>query len=554
MNNLNPIIVKLLKKRGIAGDEAVAEFLSDKPKKTYDPFLLQDLEAGVDLIISSINSGDRICIYGDYDADGVTSVSILMDFLGGFYENLTYYIPSRFDEGYGLNKPALQKIYDEGSQLVITVDCGSVSREEVEFAKDLGLKMLVTDHHTIKDVMADCLLINPKRPDSTYPCKDLAGCGVAFKLVQGLQRKLGRPKSEVNRLLDLVAVGTIGDIVPLVDENRTLVKYGLSCIRRGGRPGLSTLIKRISLKPESISSENVAFGIVPHINAAGRMKDAKLGVELLRTHREWEGEKPDVFDLAQKLVENNQKRKKVQEETYEICHRLLLEQGKNGYFHLIYSPQAHEGIAGIVAGKLKDKYERPTLILTDEEEGFIKGTGRSIKSVNLYEVLASQSQLFERFGGHSGACGLLMKKENLEALRQGLVDKVKELYRENEHIFDLELEWDLELETADADLQLAKDLQLLEPFGQGNEKPVVKLSDVCPKWIKYLGPKEEHVRFNIEGLECILFSKAQDYRELLDSFTAGKGSPVTVYGALDISSWNGRDKVQLQVSRIEEEQ
>ena len=213
MKKSGEILEGILRKRGISSEEDISEFLSDRPQKTYDPFLLLNMEAGVDLLLSEINSGHRICIYGDYDADGVTSICILSHVISMITDNFTYYIPSRFDEGYGLNKEAISKIKADGTELIITVDCGSVSYEEVEYAKELGLKVIVTDHHSIDDVRADCLLINPKQPECRYPFKELAGCGVAFKMVQAICRRKGLPKSVITDVLDLAAVGTVGDIV-----------------------------------------------------------------------------------------------------------------------------------------------------------------------------------------------------------------------------------------------------------------------------------------------------------------------------------------------------
>ena len=236
--------------------EDVSEFLSDIPKKTYDPFLLLNMKAGVDLLLKEIKSGTRICIYGDYDADGVTSVCILSHILSMLTNNFTYYIPSRFDEGYGLNKNAIDKIIADGVGVILTVDCGSVSYEEVEYAKQLGLKVIVTDHHSIDDVKADCILINPKQKECTYPFKELAGCGVAFKLAQAIQKTAGLPKSAINEVLDLVAIGTVGDIVSLTDENRTIVKYGINKINSGNRNSLKTLTNAISIP--WINSENIA--------------------------------------------------------------------------------------------------------------------------------------------------------------------------------------------------------------------------------------------------------------------------------------------------------
>ena len=227
MRESEEILKLLLKKRNIVSEEEIQEYLSFRPQKTYDPFLLKDMRAGVDLILSEIKKGTKICIYGDYDADGVTSVCILSSVLSYLTDNLMYYIPSRFDEGYGMNKNAVRRIYESGAGLIVTVDCGSVSYEEVRYAEELGLKVIVTDHHSIDDVKADCILINPHQTECTYPFSELAGCGVAFKLCQAIQKETGLPKKVLNEVLDLAAVGTVGDVVSLTDENRTIVKYGL---------------------------------------------------------------------------------------------------------------------------------------------------------------------------------------------------------------------------------------------------------------------------------------------------------------------------------------
>lgn len=545
MNKINPIIIELLKKRGISEETEMLEFLSDKPKKTYDPFLLHDLEAGVDLILSAINEKKKICIYGDYDADGITSVSILLQFLSNFDVDVTYYIPSRFDEGYGLNKEALSKIKERGIELVVTVDCGSVSYEEVEHAKRLGIDIMITDHHSITDTVADCIVINPKHPECKYPFKYLAGCGVAFKLAQGIQRKAGLPKRAVNELLDLVAIGTIGDIVPLIDENRTLVKYGMNVIKEGHRKGLVKLIEDISLNVEKIKSDNIAFGVVPHLNAAGRMLDAKIGVELLKCQ-----EQEQLQSIVEELISNNRQRKKVQEDTFAECEKIILEHHLEDMFYIVNCPNAHEGISGIVAGKLKDKYNKPTIILTPTGEDYLKGTGRSIKSINLYNILKDQEKLYERFGGHAGACGLLMKAENLSAFREGICASIHKMLEINPDIFEDNTEIDLFLKGKDLTFDLIHELERLAPFGNCNEKPYVALPDITMKNLQYMGNEGKHVRFSAycndsSVIQCVLFNKADELKGKLTSQKL-----VTLLGSPDISEWNGTKKIQFLVNDI----
>ena len=319
------------------GDSEISEFLSDKPKKTYDPFLLLNMEEGVDLILSSIDQGERICIFGDYDADGITSTTVLMEVLSNLTDNLTYYIPSRFDEGYGLNCKAIEKIKADNVDLIVTVDCGSVSFEEVEYAKSLGLKILVTDHHTIADRIADCPVINPMQPGCQYPFKRLAGVGVAFKLAQAIVNVTGLPKSVVTRTLDVVGIGTIGDIVPLIDENRTIAKYGIRMLNLTERAGVSSLIEGVSLEKGKINSGNVSFAIVPHINAAGRMEHAYTAAEVMMAKNT-----EDARAGVSKLVKFNNMRKSRQEATFAECEELIAEKYSEDSFLVIELEDAHE--------------------------------------------------------------------------------------------------------------------------------------------------------------------------------------------------------------------
>ena len=389
---LQPKVIELLNKRGITAEAEIEEFLSDKPQKTYDPFLLRNMEAGVDLILSAIEDDEKICIYGDYDADGITSTAVLMEVLSHLTDRLTYYIPSRFDEGYGLNCGALDKIKADGADLVVTVDCGSVSCVEVEHAKKIGLKILVTDHHTMADKAADCLIINPMQKGCDYPFKHLAGVGVAFKLAQALAAETGLPKSVVNRTLDLVGVGTIGDIVPLTDENRTLAKYGIRSVNLTQRPGLSKLIEAAGLQRGRIGSENISFIIVPHLNASGRMKQARIAASLMMESDEAAAEKG-----VETLISCNEERKRIQNETFELCRQIAEDRYREDPFLVIDLEDAHEGITGIVAGKLKETFHKPAVIVTPTADGCFKGTGRGIPGINLYHLLKENENLFERF-------------------------------------------------------------------------------------------------------------------------------------------------------------
>ncbi len=542
--NINPIVTEILEKRGVITEEDILEFLSDKPKKTYDPFLLHGLEAGVDLILSAVYEKKKICIYGDYDADGITSTSILMQFLKNLDADIFYYIPSRFSEGYGLNNNALDKIKESGAELVVTVDCGSVSVGEVAHAKEIGMEIVVTDHHSMGEPVPDCIVINPKHPKSQYPFRDLAGCGVAFKLCQGIQRKANLPKRTVNELLDLVAVGTIGDIVPLIDENRTLVKYGMRVLKEGVRQGLNKLVEDISIKREILTSESVAFGIVPHLNAAGRMKSAKTGVMLMNS-----GETEETKALVEELINNNKLRKKVQEDTYDKCIEIIEKNHINDLFLIVLCPEAHEGIAGIVAGKIKDAYNRPTVVITQSEDGFLKGTGRSIVTVDLHKILKTQERLFKRFGGHVGACGFLMAEENLQELREGLRNEMEFLMAENPYLFEKQYEADVYAEGQDITEKLISELELLAPFGNKNERPLIEIYADKLQNIAFMGKKQEHGRFDAvcqDGtvLNCVAFNRGETIKNFEDK------EEFVITGYPEISEWNGNRKIQFIISDI----
>ena len=546
---LNETIIRLLNNRGIISEGDITEFLSDKPQKTYDPSLLDDISAGVDLILSEIRKGTKICIYGDYDADGITSTSLMLSVLGHLMpkERLDYYIPSRFEEGYGLNMEAVKHIAESGAGMIITVDCGSVSSEEVAYARELGMKIVVTDHHNITDKMADCPLINPKKPGNSYPFRELSGCGVAFKTAQVIQQRAGLPKSVLTEVLDLVAIGTIGDIMPLTDENRTMVKFGLKMINMGRRPGLRKLIEGAGLKTGTITSENVGFVIVPHLNASGRIEDASQAVRLLTAEEGYSG----IEEIVEDLLYKNRERKRLQAEAYKSC-TAGLDRSNLQDFLLIESKDAHEGIAGIACGRIKDTYYRPSAILTPtgSHGELLKGTGRSIDGVNLYQLLKKHEDLFEKFGGHGAACGFTMKKENLEPLREGLLADMAELAASDPELFVRKYPVDMKLGMGEINIAFAEQLELLAPFGNGNPKPLFEIENVTMGDVRFMGNENQHVRFmacDREGksVQCVLFNHAADYGKLY--YTK---RPFDLIGHLECQIWQGAKRLQFMVEKI----
>jgi single-stranded-DNA-specific exonuclease len=545
MTALHPLIKEILGKRGVTRPEEIEEFLSGKPQRTYDPFLLRNMEEGVDFVLSAVKRNKKIYVYGDYDVDGITSAALLVQVLGHMTDKAHWYIPSRFDEGYGLNVEALKNIASEGGEVVITVDCGSVSFEEVEYGKQLGLEIMVTDHHSIDGNMADCIVINPKQAGDSYPFSGLAGCGVAFKLAQAIQRKAGLPKAVLNEVLDLVGIATVADIVPLVDENRTITKYGLNALASTKRAGLLGLLKRVGIEGRGISAEDIAYNIAPHINAAGRMGEAREVVELMLTD-----DSGKIERLTEELAVLNNMRKAVQEEVFEMCCGIVDGTPGDVKFNIVNAGDAHEGITGIVAGKLREKYGKPAIVLTDSKgsggRAFLKGTGRSVPGMDLFAMLKNFEGFFEKFGGHAMACGFLMPVENEDGFREGLLGEAERFFAANPEIGKGGPEPDAKASPSDFSMPFVNELKLLGPFGNGNPAPIFAMENVYLDKVHYMGDKMQHVRFNVQGLQCVLFRYAKDCRAAIE-----ERAPVTVYGSPSISVWNGRERVRFVVESIE---
>lgn len=545
---LNSAIERLLKVRGISAADDVAEFLSEKPQKTYNPFLLPNMEEGVDLILSAIEDEKKICIYGDYDSDGVTSVALLRDVLKELGADVTYYIPSRFDDGYGLNSTALEKIKDAGVSLVITVDCGCTSVDEVEHAKSIGLDIMVTDHHTPKEDVPDCIVIDPLLEGSGYPFKYLAGVGVAFKLAQALVESTGASKEILTRNLDLLGIGTIVDIVPLIDENRTFAKYGLRALKVTERAGIKALLDKLGIKRNEITSRTISYIIGPHINAAGRVDNATHAARLLQTE-----DYERALSLTDELIGCNMKRKSLQDELQKACYESIDDETIDKEKFILISPKsAHEGIIGIVAGKLKEDYSVPVLITTPIGDGIHKGTGRSPSGVNLFKLLTSHSELFTRLGGHSAACGFSIPEENLPKLREILKLEMEELIRENPDALDSTPEAEIIMNPEEITKDFMAQQKLLEPFGKDNDEPMVGV-ELRPFEIARMGDGR-FIRFNgklgsgssIRGVD---FRKADEHEGILKR-AEQENSFVTAVGNLGIQTWNDKEYIQLVLKAI----
>ncbi len=544
---------KILERRGI-NEAELEDFLSRTPVQTYDPFLFKGVSEAAETILKALDTGRDIVIYGDYDADGVTATSLLYGVFRNFSLKVFFYIPSRFADGYGLNCSALDKIAAKHPGcLIVTVDCGSTSGAEVEYAKTLGLEVIVSDHHNFEDGKTpDCLILNPKLPENEYPFKDLSGCGVAFKLAQGIERICAAKddsrftKTQLNAQLDLVAISTIADVVPLLGENRTLVKYGLHVINERRRRGLAALLDVLDIEGR-VSSDEVAYILAPNINALGRMDTAEHGVELLEGSSRSMSE---LYALATHMAENNKRRRREQDKTTAICAEQLETEDCGEYFLVIRAPGAHEGVAGIVAGNLKEKYYRPVFICTPGDNALLKGTGRCIAGINLHELMAKHSELFIRFGGHSGACGFSMRDKDLPLLRSAMQEEIKLLLEACPDILSENLIIEKELSYAEKSIAFAEALEQLEPFGEANPRPCFCILGASVQGLAFMGQERQHARFSVKSddgvsVACIVFKHAPKYGELL-----GSGHSVDVAGELSINEYNGRKKLQMIVKDI----
>ncbi|NBG87977.1 single-stranded-DNA-specific exonuclease RecJ [Isachenkonia alkalipeptolytica] len=550
IQGVDPVITRILEQKGITDVEEIQEFLSAKPKKTYDPFLMKDLAQACDLIEKVYNNRGHILIYGDYDVDGITSTTLLMDFFQGFYNNTSYHIPNRQEEGYGLNLETLKELVKTRKpELLISVDCGITALEEVDFLKEQGVEVIITDHHTPGEELPKSLVINPKRKDCDYPFKELSGCGVAFKLTQGIQRRLQLGKKILNQNLDLVALATVADVVPLRDENRTLLKYGLQRINERRRLGLKVLLEEIRLGDKKITPGHIGFMIGPHFNAGGRVAEARTGVELLMTR-----DQNRAREIARHLARCNEERQEIQQVGLERCLTEIEEKYSEDDFLIVDLPGLHEGVIGIIAGRIKEIYYRPVLVLTNSEDPEVyKGSGRSIEGFDLYYEMSGFKDLFQKFGGHPAACGLSLEKGNIPRLRQELNKRAKELKEENPELFLKKIKIYAKLEEEKLHKGFIDTIHQMEPYGMGNEKPLFLLENlrVPAKGKQRLGKEKTHLKLKgrVPGgkqeLEAIGFNMVEQYFEELQSPDA-----LDVVFFPEMNVWKGRESVQLLIQDL----
>lgn len=538
---LSPLMAELLVGRGYLDTAAVQRFIRPGPEMLHDPYLLKDMERAVELLRDSMRQGLKILVHGDYDCDGICATVLLLDGLTELGADVDYHIPDRFEEGYGLSIRAVERAVEEGFGVLLSVDCGSSSHKEIEAAKQAGLRVIITDHHQVPDPMpTPDALVNPQRPDDGYPFKGLCGTGIAFKLLQALR---GEQKQQPEHFLELVALATVADVVPLSEENRYLVQLGLAKLSCSERPGLRALLEAAGRDADGpVDSFTVGFTIAPRLNASGRLEHARVGVQLLRAASD-----PEARELAQHLHNLNEERKECEQRvSREIEERFAAEPWRceNGAI-VEWGEDWHEGVIGITAGRLAEKYGCPTLVISvDPQKGRAKGSGRSPENVDLFCALKRCEELLTKFGGHPRAGGFSLPMERLEELRRRFTQATNDLRDGPAPVWI-----DGTLGLTQVTFELAQGLQRLEPFGEANPKPTFLLEGVTVVDKRSVGKNRDHLQLELEQagkrLRAIAFRQGEELASLDPGATR-----YDVLCQLGTDTYQGLPQLRLQVTGI----
>ena len=533
--NVSKLVANIIANKGLTNSDEIEVFLHPRRTDFHDPFMMLDMEKAVDRVVKAIETHEKVAIYGDYDVDGITSSTVLKRFLAERGLETDVYIPNRLHEGYGLNENAIREIADTKHTLIITVVCGITGNKEIELAKSFGIDTVVTDHHEPTETLPDAVaVVDCKRKDNKYPFNGLAGVGVAFKLTQAISMRLGVREEEYLKYLDLVCVGTISDIVPLVDENRTISKLGLKLVRQTRNIGLKVLLDSIGYK--KIDSMAISFGVAPRINACGRMGHEKEALELFLTDSKEEAER-----ITHNLNEYNQERQEIEKRIFNEAQKMMEDPEQQRLPCIVLGGENwHHGVIGIVSSKITDMYFKPSVLLCYEDD-LARGSGRSIPGFDLHEALEKCSTYIKQFGGHSMAIGVTIEKDNFETFK-----KEFEEYAEKSNISSIVpvIKIDEKVQLQDISIKDIKDLELLEPFGEGNKMPLFQISNL----------KITSIRTLSEGKH--LKAMLQDENKYIDTigFNLGNisseyaiGSKVDVVGNLEINSYKGVENIQINL-------
>lgn len=562
---ISPRLACLIRNRDVIGEEAVDRYLNGTISDLYDGMLMKDMDKAIDILKEKILEDKKIRVIGDYDIDGVNATYILLEGLERLGANVDSDIPDRISDGYGLNRHLVERAYEAGVDTLITCDNGIAAADEIAYGKEMGMTVIVTDHHEVpfdehdgekryRIPPADAVM-DPKQPDCLYPFKGLCGAAVAYKLMEALWESMGKDSADLDDLIENVAIATIGDVMDLEDENRIFVKEGLQMLRRTKNPGLKALIECTGIDKNSLNSYHIGFVLGPCINASGRLDTAKRALELLRAGTQKEadilaGDLKALNDSRKDMTEEAVKQAEEQVETTTISKDKVL---------VVYLPDCHESLAGIVAGRIRENYYKPVFVLTDAEEG-VKGSGRSIDGYHMYEELNKCKEFLTKFGGHRLAAGLSLPKEN--------VGKFREMLNKNCTLTEEEMKEkvtiDMEMPFGCVTEGLVKELELLEPFGKGNTKPVFAARDVTLLGARILGKNRNVLKLQVQDvngcrIEAMLFHHADDFlgkleeqygKTEVEALLKGRGRQIRISMTYypDINEYMGEKTPQIVVT------
>lgn len=551
LNNLPYPLARALVLRGVKSFDAARSFFRDGLDTLHDPADYTDMAEAVDRIVKAIESGERITVYGDYDVDGTTSTALLTHYLGSVGASVQFFIPDRFGHGYGLSTKGLETVRDLGTDLIIALDCGVTAVDEATMAREMGMELIICDHHTPQQELPDAVaVLDAKRPDCTYPFKDLCGCGVTFKLARAIHQRLGKNPDDLLHYLDLVAVATAADMVPLHGENRILLREGLKQLRYRPRLGLRMLADQAGTRLSEATTKSIVFSLGPRINAAGRLGDAARAVNLLLADDQIE-----ATARARQLERLNEERRALDRETqkqaFAQADRFLA--GRERHALVLHHPDWHLGVIGIVASRLVERHYRPAVMLTTSGS-VIKGSARSVAGINIFNALTACEDLLIEYGGHDYAAGLTLKPENLPAF----IDRFDKAVLSSVSSDALEpfIDVDAEMRLSELDERFWAVLNQFEPFGQDNPSPVFVARDldiVGP--VAGVGRKRDHVKFSVREKgashpvrNAIGFGLGKYLADLSEA--QAHGQPIDLAFSIEENTWNGRTSLQLNVQDI----
>ena len=537
------IIARVLANRDIESLESSRSFFDPKLSHLHDPFLMKNMDIAAGMVAEKVKSGGRIFIFGDYDVDGTTGSSALFLFLTSLECDAKVYIPDRMKEGYGLSREGIDVAKDWGADLLISCDCGINATDEVAYANDQNLEVIITDHHMPDENLPEAnAILNPKQPDCSYPFKGLCGGAVVFKLIQAVSQLLELDDDLVHQYIDLITLGTAADIVPLTDENRIIVKHGLKSLSKTKRPGLRALLEVSGLGEKELTVGRLLFWAAPRINAAGRLGDANRAVQLMTTEN-----LPESLKLARELDEENRQRQDLQQSMVdEAIMKVNAEVDlKKEKAIVLWDDNWHEGVIGIVASKIKETYHRPAVIIS-LSNGTGKGSARSVKGFDLYENLTECRELLDGYGGHPMAAGLTLNRENLEDFRTRFSNLAYETLADDDLVNSLDIEGEMDLNLIDG--RFMDFLEKLAPFGPGNMTPKFITRHVIPVGNPRLVGNGDHLKFRAKkgetSYDAIGFNMGNHYEKLIT------GKPIDIAYVVEKNEWQGRTSIQLNIRDI----